>query len=189
MRRITGLLTSGFVMFVSACAAPTPPPAPPKESALEESARKVSEAMDLLARTQASVEQSKHGVPPALPEPTGDLAVSLSVDFTGPMLAVVRQVAGRLGYDVTEIGASPTVPITVAIHTTGHPAQNILQDIAAQAGAQADIVASPRRRVIEIHYSSETPPTGTMAPAQSVPGFGPGSNARPTPLVPPRHPS
>ena len=154
LRTLTGGLLLAAGLGLGGCAAEPAPKPPPRESMLEESARKVSEAITLLARTEASAEQAKHGVLPAEPAPAGDLAVPVSLEFTGPMAAVVRQVAALLHYEVIESGARPTVPATVTLHASGQPVQTVLETVAVQAGDQADIVITPPRRIIEIRYGA-----------------------------------
>jgi len=153
-RHRAGGIPLAILLCLAGCTAPPPPAPPPRESMLEESARKVSDAITLLARTEASAEQAKHGVLPAEPAPAGDLAVPVSLDFTGPMSLVVRQVAALLHYDVIESGTPPTVPTTVTLHANAQPVQTALQSLAVQAGDQADLVITPSRRLIEIRYAA-----------------------------------
>lgn len=137
---------------LAACAT-TPPVAPPPDPAVAQLAQAADE-VTLALRTMASVEQARHPVVLTPPAPAGVLRTPMVLDWSGPIEALAREVGSRIGYRVTVIGSTPSVPVVVSIHTRGSSAYDILRDAGLQAGDQADVMLETRTRTIEIRYGA-----------------------------------
>jgi defect-in-organelle-trafficking protein DotD len=76
-----------------------------------------------------------------------------SIDWTGPVEPLVRNVAAVTNYKVRVLGKNPAIPIIVSITARNQPVAVILRNAAYQAGNRANIVVYPNSRVIELRYA------------------------------------
>lgn len=77
-----------------------------------------------------------------------------SVDWTGPIEPLIKNIAGVSGYKVRFIGKTPPIPILVSINKQNAPLAVILRDAAFQCGNKVNIVLYPTNKVIEARYAS-----------------------------------
>jgi defect-in-organelle-trafficking protein DotD len=83
------------------------------------------------------------------------LGALTSIDWTGPIEPVVKELAIFSDYTYRVIGKRPAIPVLVAIYAINMPVADILRDINYQAGSKADIVVYPSRKIIELRYRNE----------------------------------
>lgn len=78
-----------------------------------------------------------------------------SVDWNGPIQGLVSQLAKAAGYKLHIVGAAPTAPIIVSVHSAqAEPNANILRDAALQAGMRAKITTDTQAKVLTLQYHS-----------------------------------
>ena len=80
-----------------------------------------------------------------------------SVDWTGPIGPLVKQIAAASNYRLRIVGNPPAVPIIISITTKNAQLGEILRDADFQASRKADIVVYPKTKtsdaIIELRYS------------------------------------
>lgn len=140
-------------LILSACA--TPPPHDPPDtssSALAEASYAVSRSISNLTE----VAQAAHPMPemPASPSPASyGMSGLTSVDWSGPVEPLVRQIAKSVNYRTRVLGRSPAIPVMVSIYDKNMMVADILRDIGYQCGRRAAVVVYPDSRVIELRYA------------------------------------
>jgi defect-in-organelle-trafficking protein DotD len=92
---------------------------------------------------------------PDLPNATkiglGKLA---SVDWTGPVEPLIKNIANVSNYKIRIIGKIPPLPVLVSITKQNTALAVILRDAAFQCGSKVDIVIYPTSKVIELRYAN-----------------------------------
>lgn len=149
----------GFVILLSlilgACAQPKPPQGydvSKSEASLAEASHAVSRSLVDLAETA----QAAHPLPDLAPAPspaTYGMAGVTTVDWSGPVEPLVRQMARAANYRVRVLGTPPAIPVIVTIYTKNAMLGDILRDIGYQCGRRAALVVYPESRVIELRYA------------------------------------
>jgi len=144
-------------------ATPTPTPTP---IAINQQTKTVLNAENQLAEAAVSIQNSLYELAkiqkavypavrlPDLPDANkigmGHLA---SIDWTGPIEPLVRNVAKNTYYKIRVIGKAPAIPILVSLAERNVPIATILRNAAYQAGDRAVIVVYPNSRTIELRYA------------------------------------
>ena len=132
---------------------------PPPELHLDNPDTSLAEASYSVSRSISNlseVAQASHPLPKLDPPPNpasygmGGLA---SVDWSGPIEPLVRQIAKLTGYRVMVLGTEPAIPVLVTLYDKNRMAADILRDAGFQAGRRAAVVIYPESRVIEIRYA------------------------------------
>jgi defect in organelle trafficking protein DotD len=92
---------------------------------------------------------------PDLPNATkiglGKLA---SVDWTGPVEPLIKNIASVSNYKIRVIGRVPPLPVLVSITKQNAALAVILRDAAFQCGSKVDIVIYPTSKIIELRYAN-----------------------------------
>lgn len=144
-----------FSFMLYACA---PPPQPAgydvskHEASLAEASYSVSRSMVDLAETA----QAAHPLPPLAPPPAPasyDMGGLTTVDWSGPVEPLVRQIALASNYRVRVLGTPPAIPVLVSVYAKNTLLGDILRDVGYQCGRRASIVIYPGSRVIELRYA------------------------------------
>lgn len=149
-------LASIIVLFfaVAACA-PTPPPPNPldsTESSLAEASYSVSRSISSLSETA----QAAHPLPQLQQPPSPasyDMAGLTSIDWSGPVEPLVRQIAAAANYRVRILGRPPAIPVLVTVYDKNRMLADVLRDVGYQCGRRASIIVFPESRVIELQYA------------------------------------
>lgn len=119
---------------------------------LAEAAVSISHSLVELEKIQQAATPPLHI--PTPPEPAsygmGDLA---SVDWSGPVEPVLKNVAKSGGYHVNILGKAPPMPILITLYAHHKPLGEILRNIGFQCGKKADVIVFPDRRLIELRYA------------------------------------
>lgn len=148
-----------FLTFLSlmlcACTSPQPPDnydLHKNENSLAEASYSVSRSVVDLAETA----QAAHPLPDLAPPPSpatygmGGLA---SIDWSGPVEPLLRQIARAANYRLRVLGTAPAIPVLVTIYTKNAMLGDILRDVGYQCGRRASVVIYPGSLVIELRYA------------------------------------
>jgi defect-in-organelle-trafficking protein DotD len=141
--------------IVCACAAPKPPAGynvDQSESSLAEASYAVSRSMVDLAETAQAAHPYPNLTPPPSPASYGMDGIT-SVDWSGPVEPLVRQIAKSANYRVRVLGTPPAIPVMVTVFTKNAMLGDILRDVGYQTGRRAAVVVFPESRVIELRYA------------------------------------
>jgi len=144
------------LLFLSACAT-SPPPHEPNDlgkaqASLAEASYSVSRSVVDLAETA----QAAHPLPdiPPPPDPaTYGMGGLTSIDWSGPVEPLIRQIAKASDYRVRVLGTAPGIPVLVTVYQKNVVLGDILRDIGYQCGRRASVVVFPENRVIELRYA------------------------------------
>jgi len=129
-----------------------------------------SRADDILARAAAISARANYAVaqtevqvanPKAAgPSPTfrngaqvpRELAQNVSVDWDGPLEALLQSVTIRTGYRMDVKGHQPAAPVSVTMHRRNVPAWTIIRDAGTLVTDRATVVIDTSRRSVEVRY-------------------------------------
>jgi defect-in-organelle-trafficking protein DotD len=149
----------GLIIFLSlmlsACVSPKPPQifdVRKSETSLAEASYSVSRSVVDLAETA----QAAHPLPDLAPPPSpatygmGGLA---TIDWSGPIEPLLRQVGRAANYRLRVLGTPPAIPVLVTVYTKNTMLGDILRDIGYQCGRRATVVVYPGTGVIELRYA------------------------------------
>lgn len=148
-------LITCLALLLSACAKPKPPPVynvTKSQNTLAEASYAVSRSITDLAETA----QAAHPLPPLAPPPspaTYGMAGLATIDWSGPIEPLVRQIARAANYQVCVLGTPPAIPVIVTIYEKNAMLGDILRNVGYQGGRRAAVVVFPDRRVIELRYA------------------------------------
>ncbi|MDR3492916.1 MAG: type IVB secretion system lipoprotein DotD [Gammaproteobacteria bacterium] len=146
------VVTSFFIL--SACATPPAPYSGPTNAdrSLAEATYSVSRSLVTLSE----VAQAAHPLP-ALEPPDNPASYGMggntSVDWSGPVEPLIKQIANTTNYRLTIIGSPPAIPVLVTIYSRNVPIADILRDVGYQCGRRATVVVYPGNREIELRYA------------------------------------
>jgi len=142
-------------LAIAACTPSPPPPSNPLDStdtSLAEASYSVSRSIVSLSETaQASHPSAKIDTPPS-PASYG-MAQLTSIDWSGPVEPLVKQIANAANYRVLILGTPPAIPVLVTVYDKNMMLGDILHDVGYQCGRRASIIIYPERRVIELRYA------------------------------------
>lgn len=145
-------------LLLGACASDTLDKAKPAQNegdssqiTLAEAASSVSQSLVNLAATEQAAYRPVTAHPSPDPVSYG-MGGKTSIDWSGPVEPVVKQISDATSYQLKIIGKNPAIPIIVTVNTKEEAIGNILSNIAYQCGKRADIVVYPQTHVIELRY-------------------------------------
>ncbi len=151
--KLKTFLIALLVIALSACS--TPPCNPPitnSDASLAEASYAVSRSISSLSE----IAQAAHPLPqfeaPPCPASYGMSGLA-SIDWSGPVEPLVREIAKMTSYRVRVLGTAPGIPILVTLYDKNMMIADILRDVAFQCGRRAAIVVYPESRVIELRYA------------------------------------
>ncbi len=148
------VITSCLFILLSACAT-QPPQTPRMDStsvALAEASYSVSRSLASLSETA----QAAHPLPKLDPPPSPDtygMAGLTSIDWSGPVEPLLKQIANASNYRLRVLGTSPGIPVLVTVYDKNMMLADILRDVGFQCGRRAAVVVYPDSRVIELRYA------------------------------------
>lgn len=147
-------IISVFCLFLCACATPPPPEheLSKTDTSLAEASYSVSRSVADLAETAQAAHPLPTHVPPPNPASFG-MGGLTSVDWSGPVEPLVRQLARAADYRVGVLGTAPAIPIIVTINEKNVMLGDVLRDVGYQCGRRASVIVYPESRVIEIIYA------------------------------------
>jgi defect-in-organelle-trafficking protein DotD len=143
-------------LALCACAAPKPPLTydikNQSEISLTEASYSVSRSISDLAETA----QAAHPLPPMAPPPSPasyGMGGTTSIDWSGPVEPLLRQIGNASGYRLGVLGTPPAIPVLVTINSKNVMLGDVLRDVGYQCGRRASVVVYPGARLIELRYA------------------------------------
>jgi defect in organelle trafficking protein DotD len=152
--KLAAILVS-LPIALSACSSSRPNPSTGSENAdisLAEASYTVSRSISGLSETAQAAHPLPTLVAPPNPASYG-MAGLTSVDWSGPVEPLVREIAKSTDYRLRVLGRSPGIPIIVTIYTKNTMIADILRDVGYQCGRRATVVVFPESRTIELRYA------------------------------------
>ena len=156
---LPGLLAGLLAGPLAGCAMWTPVPVPaqaapplpdPAERLLIEAAERAERALVSLARAAPAPESGLPGsdsLPAALRAP-------VTLDWTGPVEALAKELALRARYRFAEAGRPPARPLIVAVEAEGEPLIAVLRDAGLRAGSAATLTVDAARRTVLLDWAA-----------------------------------
>lgn len=151
----TGTVAILSLILLSACATPKQPPGydvSKSQASLAEASYSVSRSIVDLAE----VAQAAHPLPNLAPPPspaTYGMAGLTSVDWSGPVEPLLKQIAVAANYRLRTLGTEPGIPVLVTVYQKNAMLGDVLRDVGYQCGRRATVVIYPGSRVIELRYA------------------------------------
>lgn len=146
-------LITAAVLTISACSTPAPNNTPNgADVAVAEASYSVSRSIVSLSE----VAQASRPLPVLDPPPnpaTYGMGQPVSVDWTGPVESLVKQLAIACNYRMRVLGYQPAIPVLVTVNAKNEMIADVLRDVGYQCGRRASIVIFPEDRVIELRYA------------------------------------
>ena len=152
IQRISSLIL--LIFLLCACAPPQPP-----QTKLDSASASLAEASYSVSRSIVSLSetaQAAHPVPDLGPAPNPmsyGMAGLTSVDWSGPIEPLVKQLAKAANYRVRVLGRAPSIPVLVTIYDKNMMLADIFRDVGYQAGRRASVIVYPEERVVELRYA------------------------------------
>lgn len=143
-----------LTMILSACTS-TPPATNSldhTDASLSEASYSVSRAISSLSETAQASRPLPQLDPPPNPASYG-MAGLTSIDWSGPVEPLLKQVARVTNYRLRVLGREPAIPVLVTIYDKNTMIADIVRDIGFQCGRRATVVVFPDSRVIELRYA------------------------------------
>ncbi len=144
-----------FPLLLCACATPKPPQGyniNANQSSLAEASYSVSHSIVDLAETA----QAAHPLPmiPAPPSPASyGMAGLTTVDWSGPIEPILKQIAYASNYRLRVLGTPPAIPVIVTLYEKNVMLGDVLRNTGYQCGRRASVVVYPDSRTIELRYA------------------------------------
>lgn len=146
-----GILIS---LALSACSSPSTKvyTVNENETSLAEASYSVSHSLVSLAETAQAAHPNPHLAAPPSPASYG-MGMQTSIDWSGPVEPLLRQIAKASDYRVRVLGTQPAIPVIVTVSATNEILGDVLRDVGYQCGRRASVVVFPGSRVIELRYA------------------------------------
>lgn len=147
------LCLGAMVCLLNACSSPPP------EAHLDNADASLAEASYAVSRSISSLSetaQAAHPLPKLDPPPNPasyGMGGLTSVDWSGPVEPLIRQIAKVTDYRVRVLGTPPAIPVLVTVYDKNMMIADILRDVGYQCGRRATVVIFPESRVIELRYA------------------------------------
>lgn len=133
-----------------------PQPKPPK---LDSNTISLAEASYNVSRSivnLSEVAQAAHPLPnlDEAPSPASyGMGALTSIDWSGPVEPLVKQIANAANYRLRVLGRAPAIPVLVSVYNKNIVLADALRDVGYQCGRRATITVYPDSRVIELRYA------------------------------------
>ena len=149
------ILGLGSIMSISLCCCTTSPKTESTgsqiEQSLETTAKSVAYSLRRLAEAQETQSVTAINTSPLVTS-EGGMGSTATIDWSGPIEALLEKVANLTNYKVKILGQEPSIPVVVTIAASNSIVADILKDAGLQAGKKADLVVYPSTRIIELRY-------------------------------------
>jgi defect-in-organelle-trafficking protein DotD len=140
-------------LALGACASQPPPVNPTNtDVALAEASYSVSKSIVHLSE----VAQAAHPMPVLPPDPNPasyGMGQLVSIDWSGPVESLLKQLAMASNYRLRVLGARPGIPVLVTIYDKNTILADVVRDVGYQCGRRATVVVYPDTRVLELRYA------------------------------------
>jgi defect-in-organelle-trafficking protein DotD len=146
-------IASSFLVL-SACAATQPQhnTQTSTDVALAEASYSVSRSIVSLSEIAQSARPLPAIDPPPNPSSYG-MGGLTSIDWSGPVEPLIKQLASASNYRLRVLGAHPAIPVLVTVYTKNMMVADVLRDVGYQCGRRATVVIFPDSRVVELRYA------------------------------------
>jgi defect-in-organelle-trafficking protein DotD len=150
--KLASIVIAAFAL--SACNSSQPPNANPSPTdvSLAEASYSVSRSIVSLSQ----VAQASHPLPAVDPQPNPasyGMAQLTSIDWSGPVEPLMKQLANASSYRLRVLGAHPGIPVLVTIYAKNTMLADVIRDVGYQCGRRATVIIYPESRVIELRYA------------------------------------
>jgi defect-in-organelle-trafficking protein DotD len=89
-----------------------------------------------------------------MPNPASyGMAQLTSIDWSGPVEPLVKQLAQASEYRLRVLGTHPAIPVLVTLNEKNIMLADAIRDVGYQCGRRATVVIYPDTRVIELRYA------------------------------------
>ncbi len=122
------------------------------EASMSEASYSVSRAISSLSETAQATRPLPQLDPPPNPASYG-MAGLTSIDWSGPVEPLIKQIARITNYRMRVLGTAPAIPVLVTLYAKNTMIADIVRDIGFQCGRRAAVVVFPDTRVIELRYA------------------------------------
>jgi defect-in-organelle-trafficking protein DotD len=141
-------------LVLCACASTQPQNNTPTSTdvALAEASYSVSRSIVSLSEIAQSARPAPTMDPPPNPASYG-MAGLTSVDWSGPVEPLIKQLTDASNYRLRVLGSKPAIPLLVSVYTKNMMVADLLRDIGYQCGRRATVVIFPDSRVVELRYA------------------------------------
>lgn len=120
-------------------------------TAIAESARSVATSLEKLSKIERAVHPNAKVNDDPSPNLPG-LSNRASVDWSGPVEPLLRQLASAANYRLQIMGSKPGIPILITLTKSDATLAEMVRDIRYQAQRRASIQLYPNKRIIELRY-------------------------------------
>lgn len=133
---------------------------------IAQSTARAANALETLAMIQRARTEpvARPVVESGLPE---ELRRLTTVEWSGPAIGLVKELAANIGYAFLESGNAPAVPAMVQVNLQDVPAAKAFEDIGLQSQAYATIIVDPNLRRVEFRHETTVAPLPSVAPAKA----------------------
>ena len=121
------------------------------QAQLAEAATSVGKSLQQLSAMQMAV--NPQAALPEIDAKTTGMTQMASLDWNGPVLPLVEQIAKATGYKVRILGDEPAIPVIVSISVNNQVMADILRNVTYQVQNKAAIKVYPAQRIIELRYA------------------------------------
>jgi defect-in-organelle-trafficking protein DotD len=122
------------------------------DASLAEASYSVSRSITSLSETAQASHPFRQVAAPISPASYGMSGLT-TIDWSGPVEPLVRQIAKVANYRVRVLGTEPAIPVLVTIYDQNMMLADILRDVGYQCGRRAEVVVFPDSQVIELRYA------------------------------------
>ena len=122
------------------------------ENSLAEASYAVSRSVVDLAETAQAAHPMEHLGSPPSPVAYG-MGGLTTVDWSGPVQPLVKQLALASNYHLNVIGRTPAIPVLVTIQAKNRMLGDVIRDVGYQCGERASVVVYPESQIIELRYA------------------------------------
>lgn len=149
---------SAAVMLLLAACAPAPVEPPKVDGPLEVLAQAAESSAEANRRI-AGLEVVSAGSPagPAMTLPSGtvlppELLQEISVDWNGPLEALLQAIALRAGYQFRVVGTPPAGGVVVAVVAVDQALYEVVRLAGLLVTSEAAVVLNPSAKLLEVRY-------------------------------------
>jgi defect-in-organelle-trafficking protein DotD len=149
-----GLVISSIILLCACAPTDTAPTydISKSQSSLAEASYSVSRSVVDLAETAQSAHPLPNYAPPPSPATYGMNGLT-TVDWSGPVEPLVKQMARTANYRMVVLGTAPAIPVIVTVYQKNVMLGDVLRDVGYQCGRRASVVVYPEGRVVELRYA------------------------------------
>ena len=142
---------SMVLKYITTDSAPVPAVDQNAQAQIAEAASSVSQNIQNLDAMVLATNKDVHMPVPVNAEEVG-MAQIVSVSWSGPAAALLKQIADGSHYHLKILGTAPSIPLVVNVNADNQPLADILRDVTYQVAKEASVKLYPKQRIIELRY-------------------------------------